>query len=366
MNDIDDYAAILLNAIPMIDTRAPIEFARGSFPAAVNLPLMSDMDRSEVGTCYKQQGQEAAIALGHQLVSGDIKARRVTQWHDFAERHPQGVLFCFRGGMRSGISQQWLGDAGVDYPRIIGGYKAMRRWLIDSLEQLCKTRDLVVIGGRTGCAKTALINEGCGGDAIPGSVDLEGIAHHRGSAFGKRPGGQPSQINFENTLIIALLRTAEMHTGPIVLEDEGHLIGRCALPLALQTAMKSAPIMLLESSLEARVAHSFDNYILDNLRCLEQQMNNNDVAFDTFAQGLMDAMEGIRRRLGDVRHKLLHTQLEQALTSHRQGDTSGHLMWIESLLNDYYDPMYDYQLSKRQHLVVFRGDRDQIANKLCA
>ena len=365
MNDIDAYAAILLGEMPLIDTRAPIEFARGSFPNAVNLPLMSDEERAEVGTCYKQQGQASAIALGHQLVSEDVKENRVAQWQNFAAQHPDGALFCFRGGMRSAISQQWLSDVSVEYPRITGGYKAMRRWLIDSLEQLCSDRQLVIIGGRTGCAKTDLINEGCGGGAIPGSVDLEGLAHHRGSAFGKRPGGQPTQINFENALAIALLKAGQTHDGTLVLEDESRLIGRCALPLALQAAMKAAPIMLLESSLEARVAHSFDNYILDNLRTLQQQMDSATEAFDVFAQGLRDSMDGINRRLGDVRHKILRTQLESALSNHLQGDASEHLIWIESLLKDYYDPMYDYQLSKRQDLVVFRGDREQIASRLC-
>jgi len=365
MTDLDNYAEILLANTPMIDTRAPIEFARGSFPNAVNLPLMSDVERAEVGTCYKNSGQEAAIVLGHQLVSGATKEARVAQWQAFTEAHPQGALFCFRGGMRSAISQQWLKDAGVEYPRIAGGYKAMRRWLIDSLIQLCATRQMVIISGRTGCAKTALINHGCNGRPIPGSVDLEGLAHHRGSAFGKRPGGQPSQINFENALAIALLSAAKTHRGTLVLEDESRLIGRCALPPELQTAMKSAPIMLLESSLEARVAHSFDNYILDNLHCLQGQMADAEAAFAVFAGGLLDALDGIRRRLGDVRHKTLREQMRRAIAAHRGGDPSGHRDWIAALLSDYYDPMYDYQLSKRQHLVIFKGDHAAIAEKLC-
>lgn len=365
MTDLDNYAEILLTNRPMIDTRAPVEFTRGSFPSAVNLPLMSDAERAQVGTCYKNRGQDAAIALGHQLVSGEAKEARVAQWQAFTKAHPQGALFCFRGGMRSAISQQWLSDIGVEYPRVAGGYKAMRRWLIDHLIQLCATRQLVVISGRTGCAKTALINHGCHGHPIPGSVDLEGLAHHRGSAFGKRPGGQPSQINFENALAIALLSAAKAHKGTLVLEDESRLIGRCALPPELQIAMKSAPIMLLESSLEARVEHSFDNYILDNLRSLQAQLADTEAAFAVFANGLLDALDAIRRRLGDVRHSALREQMRRAIATHERGDPSEHRFWIQTLLSDYYDPMYDYQLSKRQHLVTFKGNHTAIAEKLC-
>ena len=96
---------------------------------------MSDDERAQVGICYKQQGQEAAIELGHQLVSGELKAQRLAQWADFAEQHPQGYLYCFRGGLRSQTVQRWLREAGIDYPLVIGGYKAMRRFLLEELER---------------------------------------------------------------------------------------------------------------------------------------------------------------------------------------------------------------------------------------
>lgn len=124
--DITDYRDIFLNDRPMMDTRAPVEFVKGAFPGVVNLPLMTDDERQRVGTCYKQQGQQAAIVLGHELVSGAIKAERVEQWAQFARANPDGYLYCFRGGLRSQIVQQWLHEAGLDYPRVGGGYKAMR------------------------------------------------------------------------------------------------------------------------------------------------------------------------------------------------------------------------------------------------
>ena len=105
---IDNLLDVLLRDVPLLDVRAPVEFNEGAFPCSTNLPLMDDDDRVAIGTRYKQQGQDAAIELGLQRVSGDIKAARVTAWQRFAEQHPEGVLYCFRGGLRSRTSQQWL------------------------------------------------------------------------------------------------------------------------------------------------------------------------------------------------------------------------------------------------------------------
>ena len=239
MNEIDDLQRLLLTDTPLIDTRAPIEFARGSLPTAVNLPLMTDSEREQVGTCYKQHGQKAAIDLGHQLVQGDVKAERIAAWADFAKTHPTGALYCFRGGLRSSIAQQWLHESGIEYPRVKGGYKSLRRWLIEYTDQTFASATLLFVGGRTGAAKTRVLNEGNAGQPIPGSVDLEGLAHHRGSAFGRRTTEQPTQISFEMGLGVALLKHKQRPHPCLILEDEGRLIGRCALPLSLQAAKKN-------------------------------------------------------------------------------------------------------------------------------
>lgn len=90
-----DYRQLFLNDVPMMDMRAPIEFAKGAFPNAINLPLMNDLERQKVGTCYKQQGQQAAIALGHQLVSGQSKDQRIAAWAEFARANPEGISTAF-------------------------------------------------------------------------------------------------------------------------------------------------------------------------------------------------------------------------------------------------------------------------------
>ncbi|HBM45267.1 MAG TPA: tRNA 2-selenouridine(34) synthase MnmH, partial [Halomonas sp.] len=115
---------VIASNTPLIDVRAPVEFAQGSLPGAVNLPLMVDEERHQVGIAYKQQGQQAAIALGERLVSGEIKQARVAAWQAYLAQHPDASIYCFRGGLRSQIAQQWLVDAGLHRPRIEGGWKA--------------------------------------------------------------------------------------------------------------------------------------------------------------------------------------------------------------------------------------------------
>ncbi|TAA45854.1 tRNA 2-selenouridine(34) synthase MnmH [Corallincola spongiicola] len=356
--DSADFTDIFLHDRPLIDTRAPLEFAKGAFPTAVNLPLMTDQERAKVGTCYKKHGQDAAIKLGHQLVKGATKEARVAAWQRFAEQHPEGYLYCFRGGLRSQISQQWLTETGTPYPRISGGYKAMRRFLIDELEQQLPKVPLVILGGRTGCAKTHLLT------GLPRFIDLEGLANHRGSAFGKRIGGQPAQIGFENALTIDLLKYRHQHGyQPLVLEDESHLIGRCALPLCLQNEMQQAPLVLVETSLEQRIETSYRDYILDNLAASQQKWGEEE-GFSHFADGLRLAMSKLKRRLGDLRYRELLALLEHGFNDHLQGRPESHKAWIAPLFAEYYDPMYDYQLTKKQHRIVFRGDTEAVNDYL--
>lgn len=364
MKLVNEFSELFLNDIPLIDTRAPIEFNRGSVPGAVNLPLMTDSERSAVGTCYKERGSDAAVELGHQLVSGEKKEQRIRDWVKFAEGHPNGALFCFRGGMRSQISQSWLFESGIDYPRIEGGYKAMRHWLLAQLERLCEQRNFIVISGKTGSAKTRLINEGNAGKPFAGSLDLEGLANHRGSAFGRRAFAQPTQINFEHALAVALLKIERDYTGPIIIEDESRLIGRCALPTALKDRLEQSSLVVVEAELDARVTHSFENYILANLKELRAVSADADSAFSAFSQSLRDALARIQKRLGGLKYNELRHQLEDALTAHTEGDDSLHKRWIRELLTNYYDPMYEYQLSRRTDRISFTGNGEQVIQYL--
>lgn len=356
--DTEDFARLFLTDTPMMDARAPLEFTKGAFPHAVSLPLMTDDERAQVGTCYKQHGQAAALALGHQLVAGAVKQQRLEQWLSFARNNPDGYLYCFRGGLRSQIVQQWMQEAGCAYPRIIGGYKAMRRFLIDRQEQIVAASRFCIVAGHTGCAKTDLLN------SLDNSIDLEGLAHHRGSSFGKRPAGQPAQIDFENTLAIALLRQSHAHPEQrILLEDESKLIGRCVIPLQLRERMAVAPIIIVSASLEQRVEHSFRNYILHKLLEWQQSLGA-EAGFSAFSADLSDSLQRIQKRLGGVQFQRIDALLQQALAEQQQGDSSLHREWIKILLSEYYDPMYAYQLKSREALVEFSGSAEQVREYL--
>ncbi len=348
--DTDDYRALFLHPTPFIDLRAPVEFAQGSFPAALNLPLMTDDERAQVGLCYKTDGQQAAIALGHSLVAGAEKAARVDQWLAFTRRFESGYLYCFRGGLRSQTVQGWLREAGVDYPLVIGGYKAMRRFLLDELSRSIDAARLVLVSGKTGTGKTRVVRR------VARSVDLEGLANHRGSSFGQLPEGQPSQIDFENGLSIALLRHLARGDAPIVLEDEGRLIGRLSLPEELRQKMAAAPMLVVEEDLESRVEVVLDDYIVDlgrryALRYAQAgQLLHRDKMLADLAR--------IRKRLGGLRYAQVRDAMTEAFDRQwSHGDLGGHRAWIATLLHDYYDPMYEYQLSQHSGREVFRGER---------
>ena len=355
--DCTDYREIFLRDRPMMDTRAPIEFTKGAFPGVLNLPLMTDQERQRVGTCYKQQGQQAAIVLGHQLVSGDIKLQRIQAWAEFARAHPDGLLYCFRGGLRSQIVQQWLREAGIDYPRVGGGYKAMRTFLLDTTEQALQQCDFVLLGGMTGTGKTEVLGQ------LDNALDLEGHANHRGSSFGRRATGQPSNIDFENRLAVDLLKKRERGVQGFVLEDENRMIGSCALPLPLYQSMQGLPMVWLEDRLDSRVQRILEDYVV-NL-CAEFIEVHGEAGFALFAERLLESLNKIHKRLGGERHRRLLLLMEAALAEQaRSGDVELHRGWIEGLLGEYYDPMYAYQRESKGARIEFSGDHGAVLDYL--
>lgn len=352
--DTSDYLALFLNDVPLMDVRAPVEFSRGSFPGALNAPLMNDEERHRVGICYKEKGQDEAIKLGHQLVSGDLKAQRIEAWRRFTSDHPDGYLFCFRGGLRSRLSQQWIREAGIDYPLVTGGYKAMRRFLIDSLEALIESSGFVILSGRTGTGKTRVLQQ------LPNPIDLEGLANHRGSSFGRQVTPQPSQIDFENALAVAMLKAHHHVGGPVFLEDESRLVGRCALPESLRERMAAAPLMVLDQPIEERVRIIREDYV-DQMSTDYAARDGDEAGWLNFRDYLLSALDRIRKRLGGERHCRLRQQMENALDLQaRTGDASAHHQWIRGLLEDYYDPMYDYQLNQKEGRIVVQGGPETI------
>ncbi len=346
------YRSLFQDNIPLLDVRAPIEFIKGAFPLASNLPLLDDDERRRVGTAYKQHGQQAAIELGHRLVCGEIKEQRVAAWKAWHQAHPQGWLYCFRGGLRSQITQQWLADAGVRIPRVPGGYKALRQFLIETIDTVSEARQFVVVAGPTGSGKTALLR------SLAASADLEGLAGHRGSAFGSQLSGQPEQINFENALAVRFLQLTKLDAAVWFLEDESKAIGSLSVPHRLYEAMRRSPLALIRAPLETRTNTILNDYIRENLR--EFQELDLALGFTRFSQYLLGSVARIQRRLGGDRYQEVVADMQEALRIQADsGDTDAHAVWIVKLLQHYYDPMYAYQLSKRQANVCFEGSGEE-------
>lgn len=354
-DDTSDYAQLFLSGAPLLDVRAPIEFVKGAFPGACNLPILTDAERQAVGICYKQYGQEAAIKLGTRLVDGDTKIERIQAWADFARSHPGGYLYCFRGGLRSCTAQQWLEAlTGVRYPRVLGGYKAMRGYLLQQMETAISECEFVVLGGLTGSGKTDLLNE------LQHGIDLEGHAHHRGSSFGGHADAQPTQIDFDNRLAIDFLKKRATGRASFVLEDEGRHIGHCSLPLSLYMRMPVCPMVWLEDALEHRVSRILRDYVV-NLGVEFGAMYGEAIGFDRFSDRLRRSLARIVRRLGNQRHGSVASLLESALSEQRRsGDVVLHRDWIARLLVEYYDPMYAYQRQQNASRIEFSGPHEAL------
>ncbi|HEY8570363.1 tRNA 2-selenouridine(34) synthase MnmH, partial [Microbulbifer sp.] len=267
---------------------------------------------------------------------------------------------CFRGGLRSQISQQWLREAGVPYPRVQGGYKAMRTFLIEEIESAVRDCVFTLVGGMTGTGKTEVLAQ------LDNAIDLEDHANHRGSSFGKRATPQPSQISFENALAIDFLKRRAAGRQHFVLEDESRLIGRCSVPLSLHEGMRGYPLVWLEDSIEGRVERILKDYVVDLCADFVAQ-HGAEEGPQVFAGALRQNLANIMRRLGGERHRELDTIMQEALQRQlADGDVDRHRDWIRMLLSDYYDPMYDYQLEQKAGRIIFRGNQREVVEYLRA
>jgi len=352
--DSDNYLSIFLNDTPLMDVRAPVEFNKGAFPAASNVPLLDDEQREQIGIRYKQAGEEEAIELGLKLATPDIRQQRIGKWKQFCNQHVDGYLYCFRGGLRSRTTQQWIREQGIDYPLIKGGYKAMRRFLIDELDKSLQQIPLVIVSGLTGCGKTRVLKQ------ISRHIDFEDIANHRGSAFGRDSlDQQPAVIDWENRVAIELLklRTSQATT-PVFVEDEGRRIGRVSVPDNLFAKMLAAPRAILSVGTETRVRLIGEDYIENAWpQYLAVYGDEAELEFSAF---VLDNLARIQKRLGGERYQQVKQCFQSALreffaTSRVDTFYEGILI----LLEQYYDPMYRYQLASKNANIIFEGAEEE-------
>jgi len=350
-----DFHSIVMNNTPLIDVRAPIEFEKGAIPNAVNLPIMDNQERHLVGTTYKENGNEVAVKLGHSLVSGYNKEKKITEWLDFLQKNPSAYIYCFRGGQRSKISQEWISEAlGRPVTRLEGGYKAFRQYLMDALLPENQSYKPLRLGGHTGSAKTVLLNE------LPHHIDLEAIAIHRGSAFGNRLLPQPSPIDFENALAYDILHKSAKQYKHLIFEDEGRHIGRCYLPQDFSKFVNTSPLVILEVPFDERSYHILDEYVTQSQQEYVASFGH-DAGLELWLTYILASMDKAKKKLGGTRHAHLVALAKNAF-SMQQGlaNNEGHLSWISYFLKDYYDPMYEYQLIQSKESICFQGTRSEV------
>jgi tRNA 2-selenouridine synthase len=360
----NDYRQLFLQDLPLMDVRAPVEFVKGSFPTATNIPLLDDRQREQIGTRYKHAGQDEAVRLGLELATPEIRAQRMQLWMGYCRENPQGFLYCFRGGLRSRTTQQWMREQGVDYPLVEGGYKAMRRFLIDELEQAAMEVPLVCVSGLTGVGKTRVLRN------IRHHIDFEGLANHRGSAFGGDAlDHQPAIIDWENMVAIEFIKHRDRFPGkPIFVEDEGRRIGRINMPDCLFSAMLKAPRAILRVATEARIRLISEDYILHSWPAYQQA--HGDAAERVFSFFVLDNLARIQKRLGGEQYQQVKQCFEFALKKFfKDGGVTEFNSGIKILLEQYYDPMYRYQIQKKNPEIIFEGPEEEFlqwAEDYCA
>ncbi len=320
--EIDEFLGLLKGGAAGFDVRTPAEFEKGHIPGVLNLPLLSNEERVVVGTTYKQEGRHPAILAGLQAI-GPRMHELVEQVQDVVG-HPneagEVLVHCWRGGMRSG-SVAWLLELyGYQVVTLEKGYKGYRRWALDQLEN---PPPMVVVGGCTGSGKTEILHAlRENGELV---IDLEGLANHRGSAFGalELP-EQPSQEHFENLLAweFARFRGEDRR---IWVEDEGRMIGIRSLSNDVLGAIRSSQLIYLEIPFEQRVQRLVRIY------------------GEASTEGLADSFNAIRKRLGNQR-------TDVALEDLHNGDLSS----AAATALEYYDGCYEYGLTRREGAKVHR------------
>jgi tRNA 2-selenouridine synthase len=240
----------------IIDVRTPAEFAEDHLPGAINCAVLSDEERITVGTLYKQVSPFEARKVGAALVAKNIAAHLQTRFHD----HPKSwrpLIYCWRGGQRSGAMCIILAQVGWAAHKLEGGYKTYRRDVLDKLEALPQRFTFRVICGSTGSGKSRLLT--ALGDSGHQVLDLEMLAQHRGSVLGRLPGQtQPSQKCFDSALLLALQKFDPAL--PVFVEAESNKIGLITLPPALIEAMHSSACLVVETPLGTRVDGLLEEY----------------------------------------------------------------------------------------------------------
>lgn len=317
--NVNDFLSRSKNEL-IIDVRAPVEFFKGHLPNAINIPLFEDSERAEIGTLYKQQGKDTAVNRGLEIVSP--KMTSFVNQVKALSKNKKVFVYCFRGGMRSNSFAWLMNTSGLDAVIMKGGYKAFRNYVLDYFKQ---DRKIILLGGKTGSGKTDILKKLNEQDLQ--IVDLENIAHHKGSAFGSinELKQNPQQV-FEHQLFheFSLLK----NDLPVIFEDESQTIGYNKIPIGLWQQMKQATIIKLEIPFELRVQKLVDDYTTVNIEALKS------------------CVIKIAQQLGSLNTKLCLQYLDEQ-----------NLSDVARLSLLYYDKAYEFSYkNKKQPIINLHSD----------
>ena len=293
----------------VIDVRSPAEYAEDHVPGAINLPVLDNEERAEVGTIYVQESPFRARKIGAAMVFRNA-ATHIEQRLSHHDGSWKPLVYCWRGGQRSGSFTWMLSQIGWRAEVVQGGYQSYRRLVHAALYEAELSHRLILLDGLTGTAKTEILQQvaGMGGQVL----DLEGLAGHRGSLLGEMPGGQPSQKRFESYIACALARMDSAR--PVLVEAEASKIGARILTPSLWEAMKAAPRIDLEVPFEARCAYLVEAY--------------DDILSDA---------DHLREKLGPLREHRSGAVVEDWFKLIAAGDKPA---LVARLMADHYDPAY--------------------------
>ena len=297
-------------SLPLADVRSPGEYAAGHIPGAVNIPLFDNAQRAEVGTVYRREGNARAVVRGIDLTAPGMSGKLKSGLKLAAGG--KLLVYCWRGGMRS-EAMAWLFSLGGIEPLVLtGGYKAYRNHILGDLG---RERNYIILGGLTGSGKTGILRRmKSAGEQV---TDLEGLASHKGSAFGALgQAPQPSSEHFANMLYDDL--NAHRADSPVWLEDESRNIGTVFMPDPFYDRIQSAPVIALMMSIETRIPRLVREY----------------TSFPV--EEIMASVVKISKRLGGDRAR-------ETLDALKRGDYPTAIR----VILEYYDKSYHYGLSKR-------------------
>ncbi len=315
--------------LPIIDVRTPAEYQTGHIPGAVNIPLFSNEERAHVGTVYKQQSQEQALKLGYKYVAP--KLERFVNEAKKVEADGELLVYCWRGGMRSKAFAEHIHDNGIKEVKLIeGGYKAYRKYALESFD---KSSSIYVLGGYTGSGKTRILEHFS--EAELQVVDLEGLANHKGSAFGGiGQEEQPSTEHFSN-LLFWEWKDLDL-SKPVWVEDESSNIGSVNIPENFFAQMRESKVYFLNMPKEQRAKILVEEYAA----CEKSS--------------LAHSIERISKRLGGLRSSEALKNLEE-----------GNYYETALITLDYYDKFYLKGLNRRdqKNVVIIESDSiDTVVN----